>query len=228
MNRTALVTGGNRGIGFEACRQLAGAGLRVVLTARDPGKGEEAAKALRDEGLPVSFEQIDVADGGSVEACAQRLSDAGTGIDVLVNNAGVYPTEGVFSVEEETFRRALDINTLGPFRTCRTFVPEMVRRGYGRVVNVSSGGGSFGEGIGPVAYGASKAALNALTVKVAEAVRGDVKANAMCPGWVRTDMGGAGAPRSPEQAAETLVWLATLPADGPNGGFFRDRRPIPW
>ena len=228
MNHTALVTGGNRGIGFEACRQLARAGLHVVLTARDPGRGEEAAKALRDEGLPVSFEQIDVTDGGSVEACARRLSGAGTEIDVLVNNAGVYPTEGVFSVDEETFRRALDINTLGPFRTCRTFVPVMVRRGYGRVVNVSSGGGSFGEGIGPVAYGASKAALNALTVKVAEAVRGNVKANAMCPGWVRTDMGGAGAPRSPEQAAETLVWLATLPADGPNGGLFRDRRPIPW
>jgi NAD(P)-dependent dehydrogenase (short-subunit alcohol dehydrogenase family) len=228
LDRTALVTGGNRGIGFEACRQLARAGLRVVLTARDVVKGEEAAQALRDEGLEVLFEQLDVTDGGSVEACARRLSDAGTDIDVLVNNAGVYPTEGVFQVDEETFRRALEINTLGPFRTCRAFVPAMVWRGYGRVVNVSSGGGSFGEGIGPVAYGASKAAQNALTVKVAVAVRGDVKANAMCPGWVRTDMGGAGAPRSPEQAADTLVWLATLPPDGPNGGFFRDRRPIPW
>jgi NAD(P)-dependent dehydrogenase (short-subunit alcohol dehydrogenase family) len=228
LDRTALVTGGNRGIGYEACRQLARAGLRVVLTARDAARGEGAAGALRDEGLKVLFEQLDVTDGGSVEACARRLSDAGTDIDVLVNNAGVYPTEGVFQVDEETFRGALEINTLGPFRTCRAFVPAMVRRGYGRVVNVSSGGGSFGEGIGPVAYGASKAALNALTVKVAEAARGDVKANAMCPGWVRTDMGGAGAPRSPEQAADTLVWLATLPTDGPNGGFFRDRRPIPW
>jgi NAD(P)-dependent dehydrogenase (short-subunit alcohol dehydrogenase family) len=228
LDRTALVTGGNRGIGFEACRQLARTGLRVVLTARDSVKGEEAAQVLRDEGLEVLFERLDVTDGGSVEACARRLSDAGTDIDVLVNNAGVYPTEGVFQVDEETFRRALEVNTLGPFRTCRAFVPAMVRRGYGRVVNVSSGGGSFGEGIGPVAYGASKAALNALTVKVAEAARGDVKANAMCPGWVRTDMGGAGAPRSPEQAADTLVWLATLPPDGPNGGFFRDRRPIPW
>jgi NAD(P)-dependent dehydrogenase (short-subunit alcohol dehydrogenase family) len=228
LDRTALVTGGNRGIGLEACRQLARAGLRVVLTARDVGRGEDAAKALRNEGLNVHFEQLDVTDGGSVEACARRLSDAGTDVDVLVNNAGVYPTEGVFQVSEETFRRALEINTLGPFRTCRAFVPAMVRRGYGRVVNVSSGGGSFGEGIGPVAYGASKAALNALTVKVAEAARGDVKANAMCPGWVRTDMGGAGAPRSPEQAVDTLLWLATLPSDGPNGGFFRDRRPIPW
>ena len=107
MNHTALVTGGNRGIGFEACRQLAGAGLRVVLTARDPGKGEEAAKALRAEGLPVSFEKLDVTDGGSVAACARRLSEAGVDVDVLVNNAGVYPTEGVFSVAEETFRRAL-------------------------------------------------------------------------------------------------------------------------
>ena len=226
--RTALVTGGNRGIGFEACRQLARLGLRVVLTAREPERGEEAAGALRGEGLAVSFEEVDVGDGGSVEACARRLSEAGIEVDVLVNNAGVYPTEGVFSVDEETFRRALEINTLGPFRTCRAFVPAMVRRGYGRVVNVSSGGGSFGEGIGPVAYGASKAAQNALTVKVAGAVRGDVKANAMCPGWVRTEMGGSGAPRSPEQAADTLVWLATLPPDGPNGGFFRDRQPIPW
>lgn len=227
-SRTALVTGGNRGIGFEACRQIVMSGLRVVLTARDTEKGGKAARALREEGLEVSFEELDVTDGGSVEACARRLADAGVEIDVLVNNAGVYPTEGVFSVSEETFERALNINTLGPFRTCRAFVPAMVERGYGRVVNVSSGGGSFGEGIGPVAYGASKAALNALTVKVAEAVRGDVKANAMCPGWVRTDMGGAGASRSPEQAADTIVWLATLPQDGPSGGFFRDRRPIPW
>jgi len=228
LDHTALVTGGNRGIGFEACRQLARSGLRVVLTARDPDRGADTAEALRNEGLDVSFEELDVTDGGSVEACARRLSDAGIEVDVLVNNAGVYPTEGVFSISEETFERALEINTVGPFRTCRTFVPAMVRRGYGRVVNVSSGGGSFGEGIGPVAYGASKAAQNALTVKVAEAVRGDVKVNAMCPGWVRTEMGGSGAPRSPVQAADTLVWLATLPTDGPNGGFFRDRKPIPW
>ena len=228
MDHTALVTGANRGIGLEACRQLARSGLRVVLTARDPDRGADTTEALRNEGLDVSFEELDVTDGGSVEACARRLSDAGIEVDVLVNNAGVYPTEGVFSISEETFERALEINTVGPFRTCRTFVPAMVRRGYGRVVNVSSGGGSFGEGIGPVAYGASKAAQNALTVKVAEAVRGDVKVNAMCPGWVRTEMGGSGAPRSPVQAADTLVWLATLPTDGPNGGFFRDRKPIPW
>lgn len=228
LKRTALVTGGNRGIGFEACRQLARSGLSVVLTARDAEKGMTAAEALKDEGLEVSFEELDVSDGESVAACARRLSEAGTDIDVLVNNAGVYPTEGVFSVSEEAFRGALEINSVGPFLTCKAFVPGMVERGYGRVVNVSSGGGSFGEGLGPAAYAVSKAALNALTVKVSGAVRGDVKANAMCPGWVRTDMGGAGAARSPEEAADSLVWLATLPADGPNGGFFRDRKPIPW
>jgi NAD(P)-dependent dehydrogenase (short-subunit alcohol dehydrogenase family) len=123
---------------------------------------------------------------------------------------------------------ALEVNTLGPFRTCRAFVPMMLQRGYGRVVNISSGGGSFGEGLGPAAYAVSKVALNALTVKVSQAVRGDVKVNAMCPGWVRTDMGGSGAPRSTEEAADMLVWLATLSEDGPNGGFFRDRKPIPW
>jgi NAD(P)-dependent dehydrogenase (short-subunit alcohol dehydrogenase family) len=225
---TALVTGGNRGIGLEACRLLAESGMHVVLTARNPEKGEVAAQKLRDGGLEVTSEQLDVTDSQSVKDCARRLADTDTEIDVLVNNAGVYPTEGVFSVSEETFNMALEINTIGPFRTCQAFVPGMVQRGYGRVVNVSSGGGSFGEGLGPAAYAVSKAALNALTVKVSQAVRRDVKVNAMCPGWVRTDMGGSGAPRSPEEAADTLLWLATLPKDGPNGGFFRDRKPIPW
>jgi NAD(P)-dependent dehydrogenase (short-subunit alcohol dehydrogenase family) len=134
----------------------------------------------------------------------------------------------VFSVSEETLVMALEVNTLGPFRTCRALVPGMTQRGYGRVVNVSSVGGSFDEGLGPAAYGVSKAALNALTVKVSQAVHGDVKVNATCPGWVRTEMGGSGAPRSPEEAANTLVWLATLPAEGPNGGSFRDRESILW
>jgi NAD(P)-dependent dehydrogenase (short-subunit alcohol dehydrogenase family) len=228
VTRTALVTGGNRGIGLEACRQLARAGMNVVLAARDPQRGEEAAQELRGEGLDVMFERLDVADSQSVKDCAQRLADAGMEVNVLVNNAGVYPTQGVFSVSEETFEMALEVNTLGAFRTCQVFVPTMVQRGYGRVVNVSSGGGSFGEGLGPAAYAVSKAALNALTLKVAQAVRGDVKVNAMCPGWVRSEMGGSGAPRSPEEAVDTLVWLATLAEDGPNGGFFRDRKPIPW
>jgi NAD(P)-dependent dehydrogenase (short-subunit alcohol dehydrogenase family) len=228
VRRTALVTGGNRGIGLEACRQLASAGMSVVLAARDTYRGQEAAQKLRDEGLDVISERLDVANSQSVKVCAQRLAEAGVEVNVLVNNAGVYPTQGVFSVSEETFEMALEVNTLGALRTCQAFVPTMLQRKYGRVVNVSSGGGSFGEGLGPAAYAVSKAALNVLTVKVAQAAQGDVKVNAMCPGWVRTDMGGSGAPRSPEEAVDTLVWLATLAEDGPNGGFFRDRKTIPW
>jgi NAD(P)-dependent dehydrogenase (short-subunit alcohol dehydrogenase family) len=136
---TALVAGGNRGIGLEACRQLARAGMSVVLAARDPHRGQEAAQKLWCGGLDVVTEQLDVADSQSVKDCAQRLADAGTEVNVLVNNAGVYPTEGVFSVSEETFETALEVNTLGAFRTCRAFVPKMMQRGYGRVVNVSSG-----------------------------------------------------------------------------------------
>ena len=202
--------------------------MSVVLASRDLQRGKEAAQELRAEGLDVIAEQLDVANSQSVKNCARRLTDAGIEVNVLVNNAGVYPTQGVFSVSEETFEMALEVNTLGAFRTCQAFVPTMMQRNYGRVVNVSSGGGSFGEGLGPAAYAVSKAALNALTVKVAQAVQGDVKVNAMCPGWVKTDMGGAGAPRSPEEAVDTLVWLATLAEDGPNGGFFRDRMAIPW
>ncbi len=231
MRRAALVTGGNRGIGLETCRALAAQGLEVVLTARDKRLGEQAVAELTRSGVKgVRFEWMDVANDASVLDCSQRLADAGIDIDVLVNNAGNYPAgslleaKGVVALEE-----ALKINLWGACWCCQEFVPDMVERGYGRVVNVSSGYGSFGEGLeGPPAYSISKAALNALTVKLAQEVRGDVKVNSVCPGWVRTRMGGAGADLAPEDAVGTIVWLATLPKDGPNGGFFRDRLPLPW
>jgi NAD(P)-dependent dehydrogenase (short-subunit alcohol dehydrogenase family) len=229
MGRTALVTGANRGIGLEVCRQLARAGLEVLLGARDPAAGTDAAASLASQGLRVRPEVLDVASDASVASCAERLRADGTAVDVLVNNAGVYPEGTVLSAGWEDFRIALEVNFLGALRTCRAFVPAMVRAGHGRVVNVSSGYGSFEEGLeGPAAYALSKAALNALTSKLASEVSGDVKVNAACPGWVRTRMGGAGATRSGEKGAETIVWLATLPAGGPNGGFFRDRRRIAW
>lgn len=218
--RTALVTGGNRGIGFEVCRRLAALGHEVVLAARDEALGAAAARTLG-----VRFERLDVADDASVEACARRVG----GVDVLVNNAGVYPRGGVLGATWEGWREAIETNLLGAVRCCRAFVPGMLRRGFGRVVNVSSGYGSFGEGLeGPAAYCVSKAGLDALTVKLAQEVEGDVLVNAVCPGWVRTRMGGAGAELPVEEAVDTILWLATLPAGGPNGGFFRDRAPIPW
>ena len=232
MDRTALVTGANRGIGLEVCRALAGRGLRVLLGARDEALGEEEAGRLRSEGLAVRAVPLDVGRDASVAALVGRVDGAGERVDVLVNNAGIYPSDPLLGPDgERALAEALAVNLLGAVRICRAFLPGMVTRGHGRVVNVSSGYGSFGEGLeGPAAYAISKAALNALTVKLAEEVRGspDVKVNAVCPGWVRTRMGGTGASRSVERGAETIVWLATLPEDGPSGGFFRDRRAIPW
>ncbi len=222
--KTALVTGGNRGIGLEACRQLAALGLRVVLTARDAKEGRAAA-----EKLGVLFQALDVSSDKSMAACAAALRKAGVEIDVLVNNAGVYPQGGALDATEEDLRAGMEVNFWGALRTCRAFMPGMNARGYGRVVNVTSGYGLFSEGLqGPAPYSLSKAALDALTVKLAQEARGDVKVNAVCPGWVRTRMGGAGAPRPVEKGAETLVWLATLPKDGPSGGVFRDQRPLAW
>ena len=229
MSRTALVTGGNRGIGFEVCRQLGQLGYMVVLTARDGAAALEAAATLAGEGLGVRVERMDVGDEESVKACAARLRDGGVHIDVLINNAGVYPEGGILDATADAFRDGLFVNTLGAVWTTRAWAPAMMDAGYGRIVNVSSGCGSFGEGLECTApYAISKVALNAVTVRTARELTGDVKVNALCPGWVRTRMGGDGATRSPAEGAETVIWLATLPGDGPNGGFFRDKAPIEW
>jgi NAD(P)-dependent dehydrogenase (short-subunit alcohol dehydrogenase family) len=227
--RTALVTGANRGIGLETAKRLAQTGLRVVLTSRLGVDAEKEAKKLAAEGLDVLPEELDVAREDGAESLAGKLAKAGVHVDVLVNNAGVYPQRGVLDAPLESFKSALDVNYWGALRTIRAFVPAMVREGYGRIVNVSSGSGSFGEGLeGPAPYCASKVALNALTVKLAQELRGDVKVNSVCPGWVRTRMGGMGADLAVEDSVDTILWLATLPASGPSGGFFRDRQPIPW
>lgn len=230
--RIALVTGANRGIGFEICRQIAGRGIRVLLTARDERRGREAAARLTRDGLDVQFRQLDVTDEDSVRRLAAFVEAEFGSVDILVNNAGVYPDEGVpgLTIDLETVRRTMEVNAYGPLRLCQALVPLMRRRRYGRIVNVSSGLGSLTEmGGGTLAYRVSKVSLNAITRILADEVRGSgILINAMCPGWVRTEMGGRHAPRSVEEGADTAIFLATLPDTGPTGGFFRDRKPIPW
>ena len=230
--RIALVTGANRGIGFEVCRQLARAGTKVILTARNADAGQRAAAALQRERLDVVFHPLDVIDAESATAARQWVEREFGRLDILVNNAGIDLDDGVsvFDVSPALVQQTFDVNTVGPLRMCQAFVPLMRQQNYGRVVNVSSGSGQLSSmGGTTAAYAMSKTALNALTRIVADEVSAyNIKVNAVCPGWVRTDMGGPNAPRSLEEGADTIVWLALLPDDGPSGGFFRDRKPVEW
>lgn len=231
--RVAVVTGGNKGIGFEICRQLAGRGLRIILTSRDVAKGQAAQQKLSENGADVVYHRLDVDSDDSVAELARYVETEQGRVDVLVNNAGIMIDEsgvGVLGTSLETFRRTLETNCFGALRMCQAIVPIMQRGHYGRIVNLSSGLGQLDEmGDGTAAYRTSKTALNSLTRMVAKAVSGqDVLVNSMCPGWVRTDMGGSNAARAVETGAETAIWLAMLPHGGPSGGFFRDKAAIPW
>jgi NAD(P)-dependent dehydrogenase (short-subunit alcohol dehydrogenase family) len=235
MKRAALVTGANRGIGFEICRQLGGLGYAVVLTARDAERGEMAARTLRDEGIEARSHALDVTSPEDVARTVQFVEDEVGRLDVLVNNAAIAidPQETLAEVDPEILRRTLETNLLGALRCCQGFLPLMKRQGYGRIVNVSSGRGSFsrlaaGASGGPC-YRISKTALNAVTVILADETKEtNILVNAMTPGWVRTRMGGVKAPLSAAEGADTAVWLATLPDDGPRGKFFKDREVFPW
>jgi NAD(P)-dependent dehydrogenase (short-subunit alcohol dehydrogenase family) len=230
--RVALVTGANRGIGQAIARGLAERQFTVLLAARRLAEAEAAALPLDVAGWDVEPCQLDVTDPASVEALHARVSATHGRLDVLVNNAGAHydTSQQAASADLALVQAALDVNLLGPWRLCEAFIPLMRRHRYGRIVNLSSGAGAFAEaGPGTPAYSVSKAALNMLTVKLAAELRGSgILVNAACPGWVRTRMGGASAPRTPEQGADTPLWLAALPAGGPTGGFFRDREPISW
>jgi NAD(P)-dependent dehydrogenase (short-subunit alcohol dehydrogenase family) len=234
--RVALVSGANRGIGREVVRQLARKGLVAVLGARDPARGEAAAEEFRAQGLNVPVVALDVTDERSVAAAVAEVRRRFARLDVLVNNAGIQldssggRATSALTVATDVVTRTFDTNTLGALRLIQAVVPLMRAQRYGRIVNVSSGLGQLATmGGGYPAYRLSKAALNALTrIVAAELGAGNVKVNAMHPGWVKTDMGGASAPRSVEEGAETIVWLATLPDDGPTGLFFYDRKPVAW
>ena len=226
---TALVTGANRGIGRNIARGLAGLGHAVLLGARDIKAGEEAAESLRSLGHDVEPVQIDLNDTATIAAALEFIAKSGREVDALVNNAGVLHEKPLLELTDAEIDESVAVHITGPLRLIRALAPGMVARGHGRIVNLSSGWGSFAEGMGgPGLYGVTKAALNALTVRLAKELPSKVKVNAMCPGWVRTRMGGEGANRTPDEGADTAVWLATLPDDGPTGGFFRDRKPIAW
>lgn len=217
--KRALVTGGNRGIGRAICAGLIARGLDVTIGARDTEQGRAAAEDLGCRSV-----HLDLLNPKVYSEAMESLG----GVDVLINNAGVLQDVSMLEDPSE-FTTAMLVMVHAPFDLIRLNMDHWRETGWGRIVNVSSGWGSFAEGLaGPGAYGVAKASLNALTKALPRDLPPGVKVNAMCPGWVRTRMGGAGATRSPEEGADTAIWLATLPDDGPTGGFFRDRKAIAW
>ncbi|WP_299492174.1 SDR family oxidoreductase [Acaryochloris sp. IP29b_bin.137] len=235
----ALVTGANRGLGFEVCRQLAQQGMTVILTARDRNKGEQAAQKLREERLSVIFKPLDVADDASVIELSQALNAEWDHLDILINNAGMnfdfqQPT---LEADVNEVQQTLNTNLFGAWRVTQAVLPLLKNSQQGRIVNVSSGAGSFTgprgileQGDRLPAYAISKAALNALTIKLSRSLKEtSILVNAVCPNFTATYPGTEqmGARPVPEGAAG-IVWAALLPDDGPTGGFFRDQQPLPW
>ncbi len=237
IQRVALVTGANRGIGLEVCRQLGRLGYKVILTARDAVAGETAATGLRNEGLDVQYRHLEVTDHDEIRSLIAALQENPGRIDVAVANAGIFP-EGAdypkltsaLDVDMETVRLILETNTLGHMALYQAVIPVMRIQGYGRIAILSSVAGRLSDmGAGMAGYRMSHVANNALARIFAAETEGDnIKVNTVCPFWVKTRMGGPEAPREVDEGAETITWLATLPDDGPSGGFFRDRQPLEW
>lgn len=227
MTQIALVTGANRGIGLEVCRQLAEQGYIVLLGSRELAKGQRAAHEL--DLTNVHAVQLNVTDPISVEALREQVQQQYGRLDVLINNAGInYDTwQHVLNADLDTVRETLETNTIAVWRMCQVFLPLLRRSDHGRIVNVSSGAGAFDSlSGGTPAYSLSKTALNALTVMLANRLKSErILVNAVCPGWVATDMGGDGG-RPVADGAAGVVWAAILPDNGPTGGFFRDGKRI--
>lgn len=235
--KVALVTGANRGLGFESCRQLGRQGYHVVLTSRDAKAGEEAAASLRGEGFDVEFRQLDVTDHDGIASLVDSVRQNPGRIDALIANAGIFP-EGAnypivtpaLDVDTDTVRLTLETNTIGHMVLCQHVIPIMREQGYGRIAILSSGSGSLADmGGGMIGYRISHVANNAMTrVFAAETDGENIKVNSVCPFWVKTRMGGQDGLREVEEGAEGIVWAATLPDDGPSGGFFREMAPLEW
>lgn len=231
MPRLAVITGSATGIGLETARELAARGHHVIITARQQ---ERIASALDELGHPANIEGqvLDVGKDASVEAFFNWLSSEHDHLDILINNAarshGAYGA-AFAEMTPDDLVETIDNNAVSAFRTIRRALPLMNARGYGRIVNVSSSAGAFSSlNTRVAAYRISKVTMNAITAIAASEARGNLKVNAVDPGWVKTAMGGDGATRSIAEGAAGIVWAATLPDDGPNGGFFRDGAPIDW
>ena len=229
--KIALVTGANKGIGREVARQLAAKGFHVFIGARNRSAGRKAADEIAKKGGKATFLEIDVSDNNSVAAAAREFAKASDHLDVLVNNAGIIVDgdDAILEINDELLRKTLETNALGALRVMRACVPLLAKSKAPRVINVSSGGGQLtggADGWSP-AYCISKTALNGVTSQLAAALP-KFAINSVCPGWVRTDMGGRSATRSVEEGADTIVWLASEAPQDLTGKFFRDRKEIPW
>jgi NAD(P)-dependent dehydrogenase (short-subunit alcohol dehydrogenase family) len=237
--KVALVTGANKGIGLEIARQLAQQGCTVLVGARDERRGEEAAAKLKAEGLDARFLRLDVTDQATIDAAAARIENEFQKLDILVNNAAIgLDRTPPSQLDIEILRRTYDTNVFGVFAVTKAMLPLLKKSEAGRIVNMSSGLGSLAQTSDPdgpfaavnlLAYNSSKSALNALTVQFAVELRGTpIKVNAADPGYVATDLNEHRGYRTVEQGAQTPVRLATLPADGPTGGYFNDEGIVPW
>lgn len=228
--KTVLITGANRGIGFEMARQLAGRGFHVLMGARSEQSGRKALRELSGLGK-VSLVVLDVSDSRSIASAASKFGSIG-GLDVLINNAGIYPDEGVsiLTISRERIVNTFQTNTFGPLEVTQAFLPYLKKSPAARVINFSSGYGQLnGLSANVPSYCLSKFALNGVTIMLSEALKTHgIAVNSMCPGWVRTDMGGSTAPRSVVEGADTAVWLAAEAAQNLTGKFFRDRKEISW
>ncbi len=228
--KRALVTGGNKGIGFAVCKGLLAAGFEVILAARSLDKSKEAASQLQSSGSQVRSLELDVTNDDSIHRAAEHLSQEINHLDILVNNAGIYPDEGVniLTVSRDLLNQAMNTNAFGSIRITQAFLPMLSKAPGARIINVSSGYGKLnGLSAEVPSYCLSKLTLNGATIMLADALRPrGIAVYAMCPGWVRTDMGSSSATRSPEQGADTAIWLATVASQNQSGKFFRDRQEI--
>ncbi|TAE58693.1 MAG: SDR family oxidoreductase [Nostocales cyanobacterium] len=233
--RIAVVTGANRGLGFEASRQLAKNGYHVILTSRDQTKGEKATQILQNEGLKITFHPLDVTSDESCQKLAEFIETEFGRLDVLINNAAIMIDsrdggKSIFDAKIDTIKETMETNVYGVLRVTKALAPLMKKHKYGRIVNVSS---TMGQLIhietGHPGYRISKTALNALTRILSNELQlNNILVNSVCPGWVKTDMGGDQAPRTVEQGVDTIIWLATLPDGSSTGNFFKDHQPIAW